>query len=94
MLLEKAFAKFVGSFGALDGGSTAWALNALTGDPVFELRKSKGDDGSSTWERIDMRAKHDERTNERWNLSGAHRRSGTRACGRSCCCVAMRAKRL
>lgn len=69
-MLEKAFAKFVGSFGALDGGSTAWALNALTGDPVFELRKSKGDDGSSTWERIDMRAKHDENNKRAVELVG------------------------
>ena len=54
-LLEKAFAKFCGSYGALDGGSTAWALNALTGAPAFELRK--GSDG--TWERIDLTAKSD-----------------------------------
>ena len=39
-LLEKAFAKLCGSYGALDGGQTAWALNALTGDPVFVLRKA------------------------------------------------------
>ena len=59
-MLEKAFAKFCGSFGALDGGSTAWALNALTGDPAFELRKQDGD----TWERIDMQGKADD-TNKR-----------------------------
>jgi hypothetical protein len=55
-ILEKAFAKFVGSYGALDGGQTAWGLNALTGDPVFILQKSE--DG---WERIDMRAKADDK---------------------------------
>lgn len=38
-IIEKAFAKFCGSYGSLDGGSTAWAFNALTGDPVFVLRK-------------------------------------------------------
>jgi hypothetical protein len=30
MLLEKAFAKHVGSYAALDGGRTMWALNAIT----------------------------------------------------------------
>ena len=30
-----------GSYGSLDGGQTAWALNALTGDPVFKLKKSE-----------------------------------------------------
>lgn len=70
-LLEKAFAKFVGSYGALDGGSTAWALNALTGDPVFELRKDKAEDGSgNSWERIDMRAKHDEKNKRAVELVG------------------------
>ena len=82
-MLEKAFAKFVGNFGALDGGSTAWALNALTGDPVFELRKGKGDGadggggggggsggGGGTWERIDMRAKHDEKNKRAVELVG------------------------
>lgn len=31
LLLEKAFAKFVGSYGDLDGGQTSWAWQALTG---------------------------------------------------------------
>ena len=47
-LLEKAFAKFVGSYGALDGGQTAWALNALTGDPVFVLRKQRATPAKAT----------------------------------------------
>jgi len=34
MILEKAFAKFVGTYHALDGGHPLWAIQALTGDPV------------------------------------------------------------
>jgi hypothetical protein len=54
-MLEKAFAKFCGSYGALDGGHTAWALNALTGDPVWRLDK----ESDSKWHRCDMVAKQD-----------------------------------
>ena len=28
--MEKAFAKFCGSYGALEGGLTAWALEAMS----------------------------------------------------------------
>ena len=38
VLLEKAFAKFCGSYGALDGGWAMWGWRALTGDNVFRLR--------------------------------------------------------
>eukprot|EP00930_Biecheleria_cincta_P057310 TRINITY_DN43278_c0_g1_i1.p1 TRINITY_DN43278_c0_g1~~TRINITY_DN43278_c0_g1_i1.p1 ORF type:complete len:623 (+),score=111.70 TRINITY_DN43278_c0_g1_i1:73-1941(+) len=33
LLLEKAFAKFVGNYGMLVGGSTSWAWQVLTGQP-------------------------------------------------------------
>ena len=75
-LLEKAFAKFVGSYGALDGGQTAWAMNALTGDPVFVLQKRAaasgegGEGGGSSWERCDMRAKMDEKNKRAVELVG------------------------
>ena len=58
-MLEKAFAKFCGSYGALDGGLTAWALNALTGDPVFKLKKD-GEGEGTVWKRMDMNVKPDE----------------------------------
>lgn len=34
MILEKAFAKFIGNYHALEGGHPLWAIQALTGDPV------------------------------------------------------------
>jgi hypothetical protein len=53
---RKAFAKFVGSYSALDGGYPFWVLQALTGDEVslwrldnsqcraaFEIRYKKKD---------------------------------------------------
>ena len=58
-LLEKAFAKFVGSYAKLDGGFAIWGLQAMTGDKVanwmledgvwkaYEIRyrQKKGDKG-------------------------------------------------
>lgn len=37
MILEKAFAKFVGNYSKLQGGSIAWALEALSGDCVMKF---------------------------------------------------------
>jgi hypothetical protein len=40
LLIEKALAKFCGSYSALVGGSSGWAWHVLTGDPVFVLEKN------------------------------------------------------
>mmetsp|Transcript_22958 Transcript_22958/g.50371 ORF Transcript_22958/g.50371 Transcript_22958/m.50371 type:complete len:442 (+) Transcript_22958:172-1497(+) len=53
LLLEKAMAKFKGSYANLDGGSTLWALEALTGDYVFKF-KQEGNTQQPTWERYDL----------------------------------------
>ena len=39
LIIEKAMAKFMGSYSALDGGFGTWATHALTGDHVFLLKK-------------------------------------------------------
>lgn len=49
MLLEKAFAKFCGSYERLDGGQTAWAWQAMTGDSVHSLLKM-----GEKWKRLDL----------------------------------------
>lgn len=48
ILLEKAFAKFCGSYEALDGGWALWGWLALTGDNVFSLSAK---DGGKSWQR-------------------------------------------
>jgi calpain-15 len=50
LLLEKAFAKFCGSFQALEGGHTIWALRAMTGDKARSFKKQA--DGK--WHRRDV----------------------------------------
>ena len=52
ILIEKAFAKFLGSYKALDGGWCVWAWRALTGDNVFRLKSTKG---GKEWERLDFK---------------------------------------
>ncbi len=53
LLLEKAFAKFCGSYAALDGGFALWALHVMTGDLVFRFsRREPGLKG--TWSRVDL----------------------------------------
>ena len=51
VLLEKAFAKFCGSYASLDGGFAAWAWRALTGDNVFRLSCVDG----RVWQRLDFK---------------------------------------
>eukprot|EP00854_Cymbomonas_tetramitiformis_P005783 gene5783-6975_t len=50
VLLEKAFAKFCGSYQALDGGQVVWAWQALTGDNVLELHLNQ----QGEWVRKDV----------------------------------------
>uniref|UniRef100_A0A7S2ECG6 Calpain catalytic domain-containing protein n=1 Tax=Ditylum brightwellii TaxID=49249 RepID=A0A7S2ECG6_9STRA len=50
MILEKVYAKWAGSYAALDGGFVLWSWHALTGDNVFQM--SRNADG--TFFREDM----------------------------------------
>jgi len=51
-LLEKAVAKFVGSYGSINGGHEAFALMALTGFPqVYQFRRLLDDCEQYFWER-------------------------------------------
>eukprot|EP00440_Ansanella_granifera_P014821 gb/GFBE01016113.1/.p1 GENE.gb/GFBE01016113.1/~~gb/GFBE01016113.1/.p1 ORF type:complete len:482 (+),score=107.78 gb/GFBE01016113.1/:1-1446(+) len=52
MLLEKAFAKFCGSYHDLEGGQTIWAIRAMTGDPARLFFRG---DSKKDWERKDLR---------------------------------------
>jgi len=54
LILEKAFAKFCGSYAALEGGMPLWALEAMTGDKCVEYSISQQD---QTWQ--PMHLKHD-----------------------------------
>jgi len=52
VLLEKAFAKFCGSYNALDGGWAMWGWRALTGDYCFRLKLE-----GKAWKRTDFEMK-------------------------------------
>jgi len=52
-ILEKSFAKFLGSYDRLDGGFTLWAFSVLTGDPVYRLQKGAGE-AATEWHRLDL----------------------------------------
>ena len=41
IIMEKAFAKYCGSYAGLDGGFTLWAWHALTGDNVFQMTRDR-----------------------------------------------------
>lgn len=49
LLLEKAFAKFVGNYSKLKGGSIAWGLQVLTGDYVMSFHQS-----DRSWQKFRM----------------------------------------
>jgi len=56
MLLEKAFAKFCGSYADTEGGQTIWAIRAMTGDPARWFYRSSDKTG---WNRKDLENKAD-----------------------------------
>ena len=53
VLLEKAFAKFCGSYEHLDGGWALWGWRVLTGDHVFRLKMTD----KQGWKRLNFTAK-------------------------------------
>lgn len=60
IILEKAYAKFCGSYAALDGGFVLWGWHSMTGDNVFQMSRNP----DRSWYREDMEAiedKHDKR---------------------------------
>ncbi|CAM9267912.1 unnamed protein product, partial [Choristocarpus tenellus] len=101
ILLEKAFAKYCGSYSAISGGFEAWGLKVLTGNNVFTFRRSTaggGEEGS--WRRYefcfkptseDIRGASTIKTNEVhegkkfWNILLAYS-SGQK--GAMCCSIA------
>jgi hypothetical protein len=48
---SQAFAKFCGSYALLDSGQTAWAWQAMTGDPVHSLMRNPA---GTAWKRLDL----------------------------------------
>jgi hypothetical protein len=50
IILEKAYAKYCGSYAKLDGGFVLWGWYSMTGDNVFQMSL----DGQATWKREDM----------------------------------------
>lgn len=50
MILEKAFAKLMGSYASVEGGHSLFALQAITGDRVNKFMYNNG-----TWKKYDMR---------------------------------------
>ena len=54
VILEKAFAKFCGSYSHLDGGWAVWGWRVLTGDHCFRLTLDKA---SKKWSRTSFEAK-------------------------------------
>ena len=52
VMLEKAFAKFCGSYAHLDGGWAVWGWRVLTGDHCFRLSLE-----NNKWSRTNFEAK-------------------------------------
>jgi len=51
LLLEKSFAKFMGSYGALEGGLPVYAMHVMTGRPCTHWSKRKG----NSWTASDVK---------------------------------------
>ena len=80
VILEKAFAKHCGSYAALSGGFSAWAWQALTGDHVFTLDKTKASrkaGATPRFERLNFKAVVDpagkDKRKCKWYKSGEER---------------------
>ena len=56
IILEKAYAKFCGSYANLEGGFVLWGWHAMTGDNVFQLSRDKA---TGRWKRQNMVATED-----------------------------------
>lgn len=41
MIFEKAWAKLVGSYAAIEGGNNVWTMTHMTNDPVQNIRLRK-----------------------------------------------------
>jgi hypothetical protein len=54
MILEKAFAKFIGSYELIEGGQPLFALQTLTGGTVFKFNYESS---SEVWNRLEMKVK-------------------------------------
>jgi len=57
MIMEKAWAKLVGSYSAIEGGNPSWTMEHLTNDPIenFNLRSgytSTNSKGKALWKNI------------------------------------------
>jgi hypothetical protein len=57
IILEKAYAKFCGSYAKLDGGFVLWGWQSMTGDNVFQMSRNP----DPTWYREDMVAVKDKK---------------------------------
>lgn len=58
MLMEKAFAKFMGSYAKLEGGQVLWALHVITGDDVIKFDREEADTSNgkqAQWKGLEMR---------------------------------------
>jgi len=68
MLLEKAFAKFCGSYAKLEGGQTIWAIKAMTGDPARWFFREDG--GWKRWDLVNKKDPNDKRATSLQSPSG------------------------